>query len=386
MCGRPPSHSARIDLPWRASASAAEGILVFDLPDNGTALRFASAPAGQVETRLSALRDLTIANVACCGQVGLEISQSGYVDLERVQISDFAVGVIGELAYSINIHRSRIFGNGFNVVLGYDTTAWRIRESTISQAFLAGLVFGPTARGNLVSGGRMESNLFTGILAHGPRNVVEHTWFEGNGGASNHAIKLPPFSFQNRILANLFASDEISNVGTDNQICFSIFRCRAGQLLHLRPVLRPAGKVGRDAQPITANCTVALATRRGFALDLVLADELLVDLTLADRQLAPTAYQRPLADQSTRFGPTQQAEGDLSRYHRRLGCACRGDFGDRRQHCEVDGAGHHFVFRLGIEDDDPVVGDLKSEMAIEAHLGSVPYGGVGEGGRGAEVS
>lgn len=199
-----------------------EGILVFDLPNEGTALRFPSVPEGEVHNRLSALRDLTIASAGCCGQVGLEIGGSGYVDLDRVQITGFAIGVLGDAAYSISIDQSRIFGNGFNVVLGDDTTAWRIRESTLSQAFLAGLVFGPEARGNLISGGRMESNLYTGVLVHGPKNTIEHTWFEGNGGASNDAIKIAPFSYQNRILSNLFASDEISNSGTDNQICFSI--------------------------------------------------------------------------------------------------------------------------------------------------------------------
>ena len=210
-------------LPSRFTLSgvglAGEGALVFDLPQGASALRFADATG--VLNRFSVIRDLTIANAGCCGQTGVEIQNSGVVELERVQITGFAIGVYGEYSYSVNIEQSRIFGNGFNIALGFDTTTWRIRDSTLNQGLLVGLVLGPESRGNLLSAGRVESNRFTGVLVFGHFNTVEHTWLEGNGGPSLDGIKIGASAMRNRILGNLISKEEVSLGHPSNEICFS---------------------------------------------------------------------------------------------------------------------------------------------------------------------
>jgi hypothetical protein len=55
-----------------------------------------------------------------------------------------------------------------------------------SQA-LMGIQMSATARGHLVSGGRVERNWGPGIRIDGTMNVIEGTWFEGNVRRTLHA-------------------------------------------------------------------------------------------------------------------------------------------------------------------------------------------------------
>ena len=64
--------------------------------------------------------------------------------------------------------------------MGDDTTAWRMRDTVASQG-LMGIQMNATARGHLVSGGQIEKNWGPGIRVDGAMNVIDGTWFEGNG-------------------------------------------------------------------------------------------------------------------------------------------------------------------------------------------------------------
>lgn len=196
------------------------GVLAFYLPDEAPAIRFATS-AGAPQ-RFVTIRDLNIVNVECCGQVGIDVSHSSFVYLDRVRVHDFGFGVLGTTSYSIFIDRSAIHDNGFNVVMGADATAWRIRDTVMSQSGLIGVVLDSTARGNLLSGARVESNPFTGIYVRGPQNVIENGWFEGNGtGFGDHGIRVLRTADQTRIVGNLFSSEDILDQGTDTQLCFN---------------------------------------------------------------------------------------------------------------------------------------------------------------------
>jgi hypothetical protein len=197
------------------------GVLAFDLPDNTVALRFA-ASAGSPQ-RFTTLRDLNIVNVAqCCGQVGVNVANSSFVTLERVRVHDFGFGVLGGHAFSILIDKSLVHNNGFNIVIDSGATAWRVRDTTISQSGILGLSLATTAIGNFVSGGRLESNPFTAIYTLGPQNVIEASWFEGNGiGFGDHGIRVGSSADQTRILGNLFSSEDIYDQGSNTQICFN---------------------------------------------------------------------------------------------------------------------------------------------------------------------
>ncbi|MEM8963546.1 MAG: hypothetical protein AAGD38_18835 [Acidobacteriota bacterium] len=195
------------------------GQLIFDLPDNGTAIRFPPGPGSVSQT--SVIRDLRIVGTSCCGQTGIEIKNSSFVDLERIRVSGFAFGLWSEVSYTANLVQSHFFLNGFNVVLGYDTTAWRIEDTVMSQSGLVGLVFEPTARGHVVYGGRVESNPFAGMLVHGDMNIVERTWFEGNGSLPT-VLAVRMNGDQNHLLGNLYSSQLIDDNGLDNTICHSM--------------------------------------------------------------------------------------------------------------------------------------------------------------------
>jgi hypothetical protein len=197
------------------------GLLVFDLPDSAAAIRFATS-AGAPQ-RFVTIRDLNIVNASqCCGHVGIDVSNSSFVNLERIRLHDFGYGLIGTTAFSIFVDKSLIHNNGFNVIIGDGSTAWRLRDTTLNQSGLIGLVISPLAVGNFFSGGRVESNPLTGIHVQGLQNVIETTWFEGNGiGFGDHGIKVATGADQTRILSNLFSSEDVLDQGTSTQICFN---------------------------------------------------------------------------------------------------------------------------------------------------------------------
>ena len=82
------------------------------------------------------IRDLNLVNSSCCGQVGIDVSHSSLVNLERLRVHDFGFGVLGSTSYSISIEDSDIHNNGFNLVLGDDSTAWRVRDTVLNQSGL----------------------------------------------------------------------------------------------------------------------------------------------------------------------------------------------------------------------------------------------------------
>ena len=81
------------------------GVLVFDLPDNQPAIRF--APSNDGDLRFVTIRDLNLVGTACCGQVGIDVSNSSLVYLERIRLHGFGYGVVGRTSYSIHISGQR---------------------------------------------------------------------------------------------------------------------------------------------------------------------------------------------------------------------------------------------------------------------------------------
>ncbi len=92
----------------------------------------------------------------------------------------------------------------------------------MNQASLVGTLLGENARGNLISGADIESNAVAGIHIRGMQNMIENSWFEGNGiGFGDHGIMVSASADQIRIMGNLFSSEDILNNGSDSQICFN---------------------------------------------------------------------------------------------------------------------------------------------------------------------
>jgi hypothetical protein len=197
-----------------------EGVVAFDLPDNAPAIRF--APSTGVVNRMATIRDLNLAG-GCCGQVGIDVSNSQFVYVRNVRLQNFAIGLFGNYAYSIFVDGSSIHNNAFNIVMGDNTTAWRVRDTVASQG-LIGIQMNATARGHVVSGGRIESNWGPGIRVDGTMNVIDGTWFEGNGQFFNtkYGVWVTSQGLKTRILASLFSSQLIGDNGVETQACFNM--------------------------------------------------------------------------------------------------------------------------------------------------------------------
>lgn len=144
-------------------------------------------------------------------------------------MSGFAFGVSGETAYSIFISNSSIHGNGFAVMMGEDTTTWRVRDSVMNQGWI-GIVISATARGHVISGTRIEANAVTGVFVNGSMNVIESSWFEGNGtlprgsspGPTHHGIRITNLAQKTRVLSNVFSSQLIGDAGTETRRYFNM--------------------------------------------------------------------------------------------------------------------------------------------------------------------
>lgn len=194
------------------------GRLVFDLPDSARALRFKTPPAaGVVDIRHSQIRDLTIGSVGCCGQVGIDLSNSTLVNVENVRVAGFAFGIRGSASYYNTIEGSNLSNNGIGIVLGHDTTTWQMRENGISFSGLAGISFDVTTRASVVSGGVLESNPLGAIFLRGIGNVVQTSWFEGNGP---FAIRVTGAT-DSRILTSLFSNNDILDLSPSTARCYN---------------------------------------------------------------------------------------------------------------------------------------------------------------------
>jgi hypothetical protein len=199
------------------------GRLLFDLPDSAPALRFKTPPpATPVAIRHSQIRDLSIGNVTCCGQAGIDLSHSTLVNVENVRVSGFAFGITGRFSYFNTIEGSNLSTNGFGIVMGHDTTTWQMRENGISFSGLAGISFDPTTRASVVSGGVLESNPVGAILLRGIANIVQSTWFETNGAANGgFAIRVSPAAANSRILTSLFSNNDILDPSPSTSRCYN---------------------------------------------------------------------------------------------------------------------------------------------------------------------
>jgi len=198
------------------------GRLLFNLPSSARALRFKPPAAIPVVIRHSQIRDLSIGNQLCCGQVGIDLSHSTLVDIENVRVSGFAFGIAGHASYFNTIEGSNLSTNGVGIRQGDDTTTWQMRENIISFNRLAGIGFHATTRASVVSGGVLESNPFGAIFLRGTGNIVQSTWFETNGTSNGgFAIRVPPAATNTRILTSLFSNNDILDLSPSTLRCYN---------------------------------------------------------------------------------------------------------------------------------------------------------------------
>lgn len=198
------------------------GRLLFNLPDSARALRFKPPAAVPVAIRHSQIRDLSIGNQVCCGQVGIDLSNSTLVNIQNVRVSDFAFGIAGRASYYNTIQGSNLSTNGVGIRQGFDTTTWQMRENAISFSRLAGIGFHATTRASVVSGGVLESNPFGAIFLRGIGNIVQSTWFETNGASNGgFAIRVSAAATDSRILTSLFSNNDILDPSPSTARCYN---------------------------------------------------------------------------------------------------------------------------------------------------------------------
>jgi hypothetical protein len=198
------------------------GRLLFDLPTSTRALRFKPPAALPVVIRHSQIRDLSIGNLHCCGQVGIDLSHSTLVHVENVRVSDFAFGIAGHASYFNTIEGSNLSTNGVGIRQGDDTTTWQMRENAISFSRLAGIGFHATTRASVVSGGVLESNPFGAIFLRGIGNIVQSTWFETNGASNGgFAVRVSAAATDSRILTSLFSNNDILDPSPSTRRCYN---------------------------------------------------------------------------------------------------------------------------------------------------------------------
>ena len=179
--------------------------------------------------------------VSATHSIGIALANLNMVKIERVRVTDFHVGLQGTQTFSVEVSHSNISSHRLdNVVVGYDSNGWRIRDGVVSQAGRYGInVLGPgdatpigtvdTSNDMLIDGVRMESNAHAAVRTAGYATRITNARFEGNGASAGQAfrpaVRVASAAWGTRVLTNLFGSQSVDclwNQGTATQQGFNI--------------------------------------------------------------------------------------------------------------------------------------------------------------------
>ncbi len=169
---------------------------------------------------------------------GIAIANQNIVYLTNVRVSDFQTGVSGVGSYSVFINSCNLSNNrGDNLVVGYNSNGWRIRDGLISQAGGWGInVLGPgdaapigvidTSNDLLIDGVRMESNFRGAVRTNAYGTRVTNSRFESNGlgnfSTPYRGLLVEAQAQDARVLTNIFSSDCIQVLNATAQRAFNI--------------------------------------------------------------------------------------------------------------------------------------------------------------------
>lgn len=180
--------------------------------------------------------------------IGIALANLNIVQLNRVRVSSFFVGVKGSSTFSVDIDGSNISMSGQdNIVIGYNSNGWRIRDGLSSQAGRHAInVLGPgdatpiidvdghgndavTSNDLLVDGVRMECNGHAAVRTAAYATRIINNRFEGNGAdaglAFRPAVQVTSNANGTRLLTNLFTGTQVDcllDQGVDSQRAFNI--------------------------------------------------------------------------------------------------------------------------------------------------------------------
>ena len=186
--------------------------------------------------------------VTATHSIGIALANLNIVHLNRVRVTDFYVGLKGTSSFSVDINDSNIsVSRQDNIVVGYNSNGWRIRDGLSSQATRYGInVLGPgdaevlvnvdgqghdanTSNDLLIDGVRMESNGQAAIRSAAHSTRIVNNRFEGNGAAAGlayrPAVHLTGAAQSARVLTNLFGgtgADCLRNQGVSTQTSLNI--------------------------------------------------------------------------------------------------------------------------------------------------------------------
>ena len=170
--------------------------------------------------------------------VGIVVANQNIVYITNVRVSDFHTGVSGVGSYSVFIYGSNISNNrGNNILVGYNSNGWRIRDGLVSQAGEWGInVLGPgdsapvgsanASNDLLIDGVRMESNALGAVRTDAYGTRILNSRFEWNGVGNrvmpHRSILVDRDAAEVRILTNVFSSDCIQVENGTTQRAFNI--------------------------------------------------------------------------------------------------------------------------------------------------------------------
>jgi hypothetical protein len=173
--------------------------------------------------------------------IGIALANLNLVQIDRVRLTDFHVGLQGTQTFSVEVEHSNISNSRLdNIVVGYDSNGWRIRDGLVSRAGRYGInVLGPgdatpigtvdTSNDMLIDGVRMESNAHAAVRTAAYATRITNARFEGNGASAgmpfHPAVRVTSAAWGTRVLTNLFNSPSVDclwNQGTSTLQGFNI--------------------------------------------------------------------------------------------------------------------------------------------------------------------
>ncbi len=175
------------------------------------------------------IRDLRIVGDNPKRGRGIVLDSAHQVNIERVRISGFSMGIYGRESYSTVVDKSNLHGNDFHIYLDFTANTWRITSNVLNQAGRWGIYQSAANNGThhsnsvMILGNRLESNNLGGIRVAAAGTIVQNNEFEGNGGAGNVAIRVDAPAIDTRILGNFYSGDCPIDGGVGTQTAFDVF-------------------------------------------------------------------------------------------------------------------------------------------------------------------
>ncbi|MEQ8768126.1 MAG: FG-GAP-like repeat-containing protein [Planctomycetota bacterium] len=228
--------------------------LIGDGPQGNAAIAFRNTTGSSITVDTTIFDDdyVTIENLAITGpatgtSIGIDLTNTHIVFLDRLIIRNFDIGIYGTSSFTVFINRCGLAAClTDNIRIGFDANSWRVRDTICSFAGEYGIRVG-NGNQNVIEGVRFESNGVAAIHTAGLGTHIARNRFESNGAPGVGGVDIDAAAQLTSLIDNLYSSDGV----TDASVTGQTLRLEGDALLQT-PAFDRRVTVGQSAAAPTA--------------------------------------------------------------------------------------------------------------------------------------